>query len=134
MVMDEKQNKVIDQFGDFMKNENAKAYRNKIKENIDNSIPCIPYIGQHLTDLTFSEDGNKFIFTFMFFFVFLFFCFFLFFILFFFVYFFLTKQKGSLVVQKTKSILANIFIFFLFMKYLTHSKSCQFKVKKFKII
>jgi hypothetical protein len=57
MVMDEKQSKLIEQVSDMMKKDNAKIYRAKLADNYENSVPTIPYVGQHLTDLTFAEDG-----------------------------------------------------------------------------
>ena len=56
--MDEKQQKQLDNTNSFMSDENAKLYRAKLKENYEKNIPTIPYIGQHLTDLTFTEDGH----------------------------------------------------------------------------
>ena len=57
MSRDEKQEKQIQSHLDFMNHENSKQYRAKLKENYTKNLPTIPFLGQHLTDLTFTEDG-----------------------------------------------------------------------------
>jgi CRP-like cAMP-binding protein len=46
----------LDRLGNLMKpTKNFKEYRNALETA---NYPCIPYLGLHLTDLTFIDDGN----------------------------------------------------------------------------
>ena len=51
--------KWLSYFADMLKNNNKAGYRKFIRKVIAEGDPGIPYIGSHLSDLTFIEDGNK---------------------------------------------------------------------------
>ena len=58
MLKKERDEQKIKEFDALFSKKNGLGYRSQIKNCYESDFPCIPFLGVHLQDLTFMDDGN----------------------------------------------------------------------------